>query len=249
MSERTRSTPFTEVRCTRCSGARLARPDGSPGACSFIGCPDPLFDVAADARMREVEALGRALKRLEYAEAENARLTRVLADRDAALSRAKGTDALLRTNQEFRRNLSERLELTERERDEARADVQRVTDLVRMAEAARQDAVALLSDATSHWMRAEADLAAAFARAERAEADAERLRAETWRLGTELAERSAGIVLRGWWCQASPVRHLSESVGEFLSTPCDTFNGEEHSARETCRRCGAAKPQQPERRA
>lgn len=36
---------FSEVACSRCGGKRLARQDGTPGACSFIPCPSPLYDA------------------------------------------------------------------------------------------------------------------------------------------------------------------------------------------------------------
>lgn len=39
---------FTDVRCSRCSARRITRADGSPGACSLIGCKDPLHDERAE---------------------------------------------------------------------------------------------------------------------------------------------------------------------------------------------------------
>lgn len=39
---------FTDVGCTVCGGSRLARHDGSAGACSFLGCPSPLRDADAE---------------------------------------------------------------------------------------------------------------------------------------------------------------------------------------------------------
>lgn len=39
---------FADVRCSRCSARRIVRADGSPGACSLIGCKEPLHDVRAE---------------------------------------------------------------------------------------------------------------------------------------------------------------------------------------------------------
>lgn len=36
---------FSEVECTQCGARRIKRDDGTPGACSLIGCPAPLHDV------------------------------------------------------------------------------------------------------------------------------------------------------------------------------------------------------------
>lgn len=45
MTEHTETKGPSEVRCTQCGASRLKRENGSPGACSLIGCPSPLFDV------------------------------------------------------------------------------------------------------------------------------------------------------------------------------------------------------------
>lgn len=49
---------FSDVRCSRCHGARLLHVDGSAGACSFLGCPAPCHDLDAE-RFRGVR--GRVL--------------------------------------------------------------------------------------------------------------------------------------------------------------------------------------------
>lgn len=62
--------PFSDIRCSLCHGARLLHADGSPGACSFLGCPAPCHDldgaklkklasalVAADVAIRECAVL------------------------------------------------------------------------------------------------------------------------------------------------------------------------------------------------
>lgn len=46
---------FTDVRCTRCGGLRLARRDGSAGACSYIPCPSPLYDVERETGTKHPE--------------------------------------------------------------------------------------------------------------------------------------------------------------------------------------------------
>lgn len=39
------ATPLSVVRCTKCGAPRLSRKDGTPGACSFIPCKHPFFDI------------------------------------------------------------------------------------------------------------------------------------------------------------------------------------------------------------
>lgn len=55
MGPRTNDAPtgFSEVRCTLCGAARIRRPDGTPGACSLIGCKDPLHDARTEKRPQE----------------------------------------------------------------------------------------------------------------------------------------------------------------------------------------------------
>lgn len=45
------------AQCSRCGGTRLSHADGSPGACSYLGCPAPLFDVNAERAAAEIAAL------------------------------------------------------------------------------------------------------------------------------------------------------------------------------------------------
>ena len=47
--------PFSDVRCTRCGGARLFRKDGTIGVCSYIPCPSPLYDVERERGSKMVE--------------------------------------------------------------------------------------------------------------------------------------------------------------------------------------------------
>ena len=46
------SIGFSETRCTLCNGRRLMRKDGTDGACSFLGCRDPLHDSLIEMRPR-----------------------------------------------------------------------------------------------------------------------------------------------------------------------------------------------------
>lgn len=51
---------FTAVKCTRCGGSRLARRDGTPGACSYVPCPSPLYDVERETDDKTVNKVGQS---------------------------------------------------------------------------------------------------------------------------------------------------------------------------------------------
>ncbi|HLK54106.1 MAG TPA: hypothetical protein VKU42_11665, partial [Candidatus Angelobacter sp.] len=50
------SEVFTEARCSLC-GAKRINSGGKPGACSLIGCKDPLFDLRAEKQKERNAAL------------------------------------------------------------------------------------------------------------------------------------------------------------------------------------------------
>lgn len=45
----------------------------------------------------------------------------------------------------------------------------------------------------------------------------------------------AGIKIKGWWCNTMIESMYPDTKGQLVT--CDTFNGEEHSTRSTCRHC------------
>ena len=44
------------ARCTLCGSPRIVKPDGTLGACTLVGCKDPLHDIKAEQPAREVDA-------------------------------------------------------------------------------------------------------------------------------------------------------------------------------------------------
>lgn len=52
-SEAPHQKGLTGVSCTVCGSSRIAREDGSPGACSLLGCKAPLHDVEQERRSSE----------------------------------------------------------------------------------------------------------------------------------------------------------------------------------------------------